>query len=74
MQAQGFCVANGEGQEGWGRSYLGLAKRFLLGEGIIVAVDEAEDVEEEESSSCAASGDGLQLSLVSSSSLSSSAS
>lgn len=31
--------------------YLGLAKRFLLGEGIIVPVDEAEDAEDEESSS-----------------------
>ena len=39
-------------EEGGGRgSYLGLAKRFLLGEGIIVPVDEAEDAEEEESSS-----------------------
>lgn len=32
-------------------SYLGLAKRFLLGEGMIVPVDEAEDAEEEEESS-----------------------
>lgn len=31
-------------------SYLGLAKRFLLGEGMIVPVDEAEDAEEESSS------------------------
>ena len=39
-------------KRGKGRgSYLGLAKRFLLGEGIIVPVDEAEDAEEEESSS-----------------------
>ena len=38
---------NGEEEK---RNYLGLAKRFLLGEGIIVPVDEAEDAEEESSS------------------------
>lgn len=31
-------------------NYLGLAKRFLLGDGIIVPVDEAEDADEESSS------------------------
>ena len=61
----------GKEKEGWG-VYLGLAKRFLLGEGIMVPVDEAEDVEEEESSSWAGSGDGLQVSHVSSSAFSSS--
>ena len=40
-------------------NYLGLAKRFLLGDGIIVPVDEAEDADEE-SSSCAGSGDSFQ--------------
>ena len=38
---------NGEEEK---RNYLGLAKRFLLGEGIIVPVDEAEEAEEESSS------------------------
>ena len=47
-----------------GGRYLGLAKRFLLGDGIIVPVDEAEDAEE--SSSSWASGDGLQSSTHSS--------
>ena len=41
-----------------GSSYLGLAKRFLLGEGITVPVDEAEEAEEE-SSSWTESVDGL---------------
>ena len=50
-----------------GGSYLGLAKRFLLGEGIIVPVDEAEEAEEaeEESSSWAESVDGLGSSNLS---------
>lgn len=47
-----------------GGSYLGLAKRFLLGEGIIVPVDEAEEAEEE-SSSWAESVDGLRSSNLS---------
>ena len=56
-------------EEGRGGVYLGLANRFFVGEGIIVAVDEAEDAEEEEeSSSCARSGDGVLLSNWSSSS------
>lgn len=38
---------NGEEEK---RNYLGLAKRFLLGDGIIVPVDEAEEAEEESSS------------------------
>ena len=54
-------------------SYLGLANNFFVGEGMIVAVDEAEDAEEEdESSSWAGSGDGVQLSNWSSCSKSSS--
>ena len=47
-----------------GGSYLGLAKRFLLGEGIIVPVDEAEEAEES-SSSWAESIDGLGSSNLS---------
>ena len=57
---------NGKGRERRG-IYLGLAKRFLLGDGIMVPVDEAEDAEEEESSSCTESGDGLRSSSNSSS-------
>lgn len=49
MYAQN-CLANGEEKGKKRGNYLGLAKRFLLGAGIIVPVDEADDAEEESSS------------------------
>ena len=53
---------------------LGLAKRCLLGDGLIVPAEEADEVDEadEESSSCADSGSGFKSSIPSSSSSSSS--
>ena len=58
------CTTNRPIGKKKGGSYLGLAKRFLLGEGIIVPVDEAEEAEEE-SSSWAESVDGLGSSNLS---------